>query len=597
MFEVYAGFKPGRPALLIVMSGLLLIGSIGAAYLQTLQKRALAPERRIGDTPLYVRPPLGWTEIPGEPGLFELFDRSSAPLPIQQRPAERSLRITYRRYEAFVPPDELLNTESSLVARDIAVHASTIGGVPAIEVRRIVAFVHRGVSYARESILRAASTPRGDTILVEYDPQTDATPADQQLLDAVCASIRIDDGGAAHGATDASGVFERAGMSFETPGDCAVLLQDEGAYPAIGVVGIEDGVPAFAVMVRRTWLAMERTPADLLRDFVDLIWREPREYSYITQWSRLDGGSVASLIRGDLGDAPQRRSAANVVAIDADRAAFVVCVAEARRMAAARQVAAQIAGSLKINATAGGFDAASATKRGEELVRELESKGAVPWWGSARVSTQLLAADPPRAAVIRRRTPTDNGYVGADGVLYGRNRAYRVARWRLDSRARSYEIAFAEGEAAALTSVPTRSVRESREADGSITREIQLASGARYQTTLQPGPAFVAPPAELAAMMFLKHRGSGDWLIQCSSLSSGALCSRLLQALPPDDAGNPRVRVLADFQPRGEVFTFLARDEEIDSIHAGGGAFSFRRATEGMPGSDLLRRLRDILGN
>lgn len=96
MVDVYTGAKPGRPALLLVMSAAILAGTLGLAWWHVSAARALAPDVRVGDTPLLVRPPRGWLHHPKEPGTFILPVRRSI-RGREQQLIERRLKVEMRR--------------------------------------------------------------------------------------------------------------------------------------------------------------------------------------------------------------------------------------------------------------------------------------------------------------------------------------------------------------------------------------------------------------------------------------------------------------------------------------------------------------------
>jgi len=67
MYQVHTGTRPGRPAILIVLCGVSLAGTLGLAWLQTRAARGLGQQISIG-TDLVIRPPLGWAQDPRDPG-------------------------------------------------------------------------------------------------------------------------------------------------------------------------------------------------------------------------------------------------------------------------------------------------------------------------------------------------------------------------------------------------------------------------------------------------------------------------------------------------------------------------------------------------
>ncbi len=189
MLEVHVGARPGRPVLLTVLTAALLILSLGAAWLQVRSTRTLGPASRVGDSPLLVRPPVGWRADPRDPSLFILWlnegvrgadvPKRSVRFGYDPNPRSANLRSYLRR---------LMRGETPGSTRP-----AQIGGFDGLQISRERMLTFRRRAYQVQTIVRIAMTPTGEMLFVEYTPFSTFTPADAELLDSICAAVRVED--------------------------------------------------------------------------------------------------------------------------------------------------------------------------------------------------------------------------------------------------------------------------------------------------------------------------------------------------------------------------------------------------------------------
>jgi hypothetical protein len=182
MFEVYSGHKPGRKNLAVLLSGGVLIAALSMAWLQARSRLTLGDPVQISGAKLWVRPPKGWVE--DEPGTFVLISKDG-----RRESINRRVHISAGRERMFESPYPTSNPRVTRV--------DPIGGLFALEQEltdsRRVLTSHGPREYTQTIIIRKAVSPRGDFILVEYEPLSVASAGDHLLLDAICAEIRFDE--------------------------------------------------------------------------------------------------------------------------------------------------------------------------------------------------------------------------------------------------------------------------------------------------------------------------------------------------------------------------------------------------------------------
>jgi len=286
MLEVHLGSKPGRPTLLLILCAAALLGSLGLAYLQVSDARALGPAQRIAGTPLVVRPPRGWAPSAESPRVF--IPSPEAGEGATSSPFGWQVRFGYERHEAFVSPQRIVER----FVQGSPIRPATLGGMPAVEVRgsRLVRFGK--TMYRRETALRVASSMRGDVVLVEYWPPARFTAADGELLDEICGAVRFNDARATMPDADAA---SRAGVAFPLAKEWTLLSASHEQTPGCYVLASVDGSAMWGLGIFRTWLANGRTPTDLLYDCAQRMWDLDADEVGLEQWQRSDGAQVTSM--------------------------------------------------------------------------------------------------------------------------------------------------------------------------------------------------------------------------------------------------------------------------------------------------------------
>ncbi len=555
LIEAHIGSKPGAPARLVLLGAAALVTSLGIAWTQVRQSRALGPETRIGDTPLYVRPPRGWAPAPDDPRKYELIVRDSR---ANAKTVTQSITFGYLRRPTFLPPIEVLqilhNGEAHLDPTP-----ARIGPFDGIEVRRKQQFAYRGYTYVQESLRRIACSPRGDVILIDYEPMTGVTLGDHELLDEICRTVRIVDG-----ALDMPGATaqSRAGLGFVPPADWRLFGPDFADVPAVYVHPTAGQAPNWSLGVYRTWLAgPERGPRDILRDFATRAW-DARGDATVIEESELPPRRVFSIRRpGGPGALSahlcvQQHNAALIVAYGAEEAAPV-----------ANQAAFDLARELSFS------DGAATTileQRGvgAEVAQLLIENGPRAWWGIRGVRHEYVGIWNNRAVstVLTRRREGDD-YEGA--ALWRELRGPELAReaWTLrpnGAYARECNTLGVRGQPGAV-------VVEKLDAGAHVAQRFRKNEGLPRAFAI---PAeFVPPPLESLAIaeIAFRERGADSTALFAFSEPYGVGWSSVeVQALGRDRGGAACALVRRDYWPRGEIQAFDADRELLYTISPDG---------------------------
>ncbi|TWT43898.1 hypothetical protein RAS1_02980 [Phycisphaerae bacterium RAS1] len=559
LIEVHTGFRPGRPALLVVVAGVCLSAALGLAWLQVQQSRALAPETEIPGTPLRVRAPRNWIRDPRDPASFILTARDE----FWGRPKiERRVSFNYRRLPEFRSPMDILRRGDLIDPRGMPeVTPAKIGKYDAVQVRQVETFGYGRERISREKVFRLTCLPRGHLIYVEYVPLTDLTLGDLALLDDMCAAVRVDD--PAMSLTPAQAA-ERAGirLSFDPAWQLAAADFDEVA--GFYLCGAEGGLPTWSLGVFRTWLAGARTPDDLLADVASDRWLLGDEKRNIRERSRADGARIVSLRRPPEAGADESLSSVWLLGCGAELALIVYVFSDAASLERADAAAAKILEQVELRPIDALPPLQAADEVGRELVRRLSQKGALPRWGARRtqVSYRGQTLQGAESRILRRTPLGRNAERGYEGAAMARSRDREEAqRWSVDGRAECYEF-----EATYYYGSSPVHVRERKvEADGPVTRLIRIEDGESpdRQFRFTPGPSFVSPAVETVIEGWVARAEHGACLIEVSLLVGTGTAQRMLRPLPPDpQTHQPRVLVQTDYWPLGGVLAFDEDDGE-----------------------------------
>lgn len=560
MYEVSSGARPGRPALAAVLSAAILLGTLGLAWVQVRGTLALGPPQRIEGTNLTVRVPRGWRQHSDEPGTFTLPVHDSED--DAQRPAVgKRLRFSTGRLGAFSMADLAPSANPG------PTRPATIAGIPAVQGSRITQFRFRGRGYARETLIRHACTPRGDFVRVEYDPLTEPMPGDLELLEAVCAAVRLDEPDAR---LDAVASLGRAGIELAGVENLRCSGADFDAVRGLYVLLERDRRPLASLGAMRTWLAPGRRPGDLLADFAAEVWDaltidEPP--SETTQ----AGGELHWL------DAPPGADRSSYVSVAVlsfapDRAALLLLAADALDAADARQAARGMVGRMKIGDAYPDLSAAAAA--GRELAAEVRAPPALrSRFDRPRELTyrgRSWDGRGPGEIWITRQGPSGDGYEGGSIHRYA-NREAR-SHWRLaaDGRAFAFQVDALRGEAGVPVSITEAWDGGDRLERTLVTRRRANERPRRTSWRIPVAEDYLCAALQDAAEVRAALAGGpSGYLLSGTSLLGPGLHSRLLQPLAASPDGRRRALLLQDYLPRGYLLEFSADGEMLTQIGMG----------------------------
>ncbi len=544
--EAYTGTRLGRPRLLLIVNAAVLAGTLGLAWWQTRESRALGAERRLGDTPLVVRPPRGWHADPRDPHSFVLpvADRSRRAV----REFERRIQFEFTRLPTFQPLAQILSLPAwTSTGEVVRARRARLGRYDAIEVHQIVP-VQVGWRRLRGQIItRFTCLPRGHLIKVVYEPLIDLRPADAQILDEVCQSLRLDDA-TLNGAP--SDYLARAGLTLPLEPDWQVVGSDFEGVPGVYLGGATRDGPAWAIGMLRTWLAAGRTPADLLRDVAAQEWLVWDTEDLIRQEQRADGAMIATIRHPQLGRAGTVMPAVWVVSRAPALAVILFVYAGPEDAQLADGVAERLAAEMRIAPLKELAELAPAEATGAQLAADLRKNGAVARWGRESVETTYRRVDQDETIVVRRGAVQRDPAQGYEGSLWrraGRNREERQA-WFLDAGAATYrwQAEFTDGRT--TIQLAEQCLRPA----GDVTRVIRVEGQEPRRFTFTPGAAFVPPPAEEIVKGWVARREAASAIVMQSTVLGPASHTAWLRHLPADGP-YPRVLVQQDYWPLGSI--------------------------------------------
>ncbi|MGE0480303.1 MAG: hypothetical protein AB7Q17_07510 [Phycisphaerae bacterium] len=613
MFEVYAGSRPGRPALLLVLLSASLVGSLGLAWWQVRSARALAPERRIGDSPLHARPPRDWSADPREPGSFRLPIAETF-LGRRRVVIERRVTFGYLRVPHFRHPQSLVNDFDRLEnAQSGPARPVRVAGFTGVQVVRRRPVPLAGRIFPQTTILRLACTPRGDVVYVEYIPLPDAgaggrsvgvpSPADEDLLDDLCAAMRLDEPGLT---LDPGAGLALAGVAAPLPAHARVVAPDLPEAPGAYVGFSPNDAPGFAIGVFRTWVAPGRTPAALLADLAAGVWEVLPTQVELSEGARADGLRFAVAHRRlKSGDATILASA-RVVGEAVGPAVMLLVYTDEARATAAEEAARELTEALRLLPLGAMPDPVAAQQRGAELVDVLTRKGPIGWWGrewrrfyyagarrgglasEARGQEYLDRTSMPERCVVIEREAIERdplqGYRGFMLDVYDDQQD--IERWDIDGRGVGYGLRW-DGAFGGSANPALLRVRERRLASGAtVARELDL-NARHWKLEFSPGPAFVASPLESLAHAWAAHQSSDVLLLEISTRAGAGSATQLLRPMPAGDGGAARLFVQLDYWPLGVSMTF---DDDYELIRYETGLYRLARGSQ----IELERRFPEL---
>ncbi len=551
MHEVFVGVRAGNSQRLLIATAALLLGTLGLAWTQSRLARALGPEQQVGQLPIWVRLPAGWQRDADDPQAFVLpIHKEGGLTPF----SDRHLDIQFQKAAHFESPEELAE-RLRLLSREIT--PAMIGRFPAFECIQRLDPLRSRLRLPRERLTRVTSFPNGYRLVLNYDALLNLTPADLEQFDDICRSLRLAEPAVTEPLESWS---ERAALRLpELPGTWSAG-PDLSETPAVFVGGLDRGVPVWAVGAFRTFLTGGRQLADLLADYAAAKWLVWDIDAQVQRETGADGREIAWFL------APPQRlgsgtAGVGAVRLAADAAAIILVYADGDQRAAAFYAARKIAAELELAAHPLFADLPAGGEAGQLLAGRLKQRGGLPRWGRAPRETRYrMTTSFETEEIIVMRSPVqsapERGYEGS--VLRREIRAGRLwpapmfsLRWQLDGQATAYSFLLKQTyqftEQEILEARPARSDRVER------TLRIDRESVGPFQYTI--GPAFVALPAESLIQGWVARGEPARAVVECTSLFGPATHQVLLQRLEPE-GDRPRLLLLHDFMPFGEVLTF-----------------------------------------
>lgn len=564
MADVYSTTRPGRPNLAVLLSAGVLLAALGGAALQVAASRALGPAVAIPGTKLTVRPPKGWTQVPGNAGTFSLLVRGERAG--GEESYEKQIRFDAGKLPLFLPAERFFDPQT-LGSQPVARKVAELNGLQAKRrVKRRLPRLFGGYeSYIKETVVRVAVSPRGDFVRIEYDPLTEMTTADEELLEDICRQVRLEEPGLRVSEGEA---ISHAGLEWSAGGDRVVagpeIAESRGFY--VGSVGGEE--LRWSIGVHRTFLSAGRSPRDLVRDFVTQQCEMEVAEGDIVETEGGNGARTATYVVKASSRSPLPVVSVRVTAAGATRAALLLTCAAPRHAAEAEAAARAMSEAIRF---VDDFPVgAVADEAGREIVERIAEKGLGNWWGGGDERGYYLGERVELSgaktfdAVVTQRTAAR----GKSGVFESESTALHTGyeeyeRWTVSADGRSYELerVILEGGA---SGVPVE-VRESRLAGASeITRTVRYSGGPTERRrsrkmTVGVGAGFLSRPLEeIAELETARSVEGGSRMFQVSNRMADGLHGRLLTPLPPDKEGRVRVLVTDDFSPQPVLIGFEA---------------------------------------
>lgn len=568
-FEVYSGAKPGRPRLLPIVTAGLLAGALGLAWWQAHTRHALGPEQAVGDTPLRVQPPRGWVRDPGDPRAFILPSARRARR--DQRAFERRIQFEYTRLPTF-------QTVVQLLAADVLGSQGTVaqaervrlGPYPAVQVHQIVPVLIGRTRLRGEMITRFTCLPRGQVIKVQYEPLVDLRPADVEMLDDVCRTLRIDDPTLSRPAEE---FLATAGLKLPLERGWQVVGTDFPEVRGVFISGAAEQGPAWSVAVLRTWLVPERTPADLLGDLAARCWSRWDTAGRLREEPHAAGGQVTALRHPDLGASDVLVPSARIVRISPTRVAMLLVFTDAANAVEADRAAERMAAALQIDDD-GPVALETARAAGAQLVADLRQAGPTARWGREAREAVYQRLNSNEVVIVQRAASQGRPERGYEGGLWRRVGQLREERvtWNVDGRAGAYRW---QGDFF-IAQEPVQVVEQRAQPTGPVTRQILTSDGARHRWSFTPGDTFVPPPVESIINGWVARSQAPFVLVETSVTLGPGTCSVLLQPLPPDGAFR-RVLLQEDYWPLGLIQAYDDAHAELEYELAPGKEYRRRR--------------------
>lgn len=275
MLEVHLGTRAGRPIVLILLTAGALVCALALAWVQVQARLALGDPVHVEDTPLIVRPPVGWVEDPPDSGVFVKPVRKMA-WGREVWAAERKIEFRYNDY--FTQLSRLFQAAS--LSPGVPAEIAGWPGAQWILTRR-------GQRWEEQTLFRWVSAPWGGQLSVEYTPLGDASDGDARLLDTVCKAIQLDGANLIYGEKE---TLDHAGMSLEPDPGWKILGPQNLGGPGFCVQDAEEDPPRWALAIFRRSLR-SGMPTELL---VNEAMHTPGAFSPVVERLRDDRAFVAA---------------------------------------------------------------------------------------------------------------------------------------------------------------------------------------------------------------------------------------------------------------------------------------------------------------
>ncbi|MBK9120836.1 MAG: hypothetical protein IPM18_14750 [Phycisphaerales bacterium] len=553
--EMHIGARPGRTWLLSVVTGSLLALTLGLAWIQVHDARALGPPQVVPGTPVRVRVPRDWLPSPDVPGRFQLEvargDR-------RRGRYERAVTVEYHELDRFVAPEILVTTPfltGGVTARQV--QPALLGGLPAIEFRQTVPLAPQ---VRRERVVRFTCLPRGQVLKLTYEPLLMMRTADWEIFDDLCTTVRFEGAGLDHTPQEA---LTAAGLELPVSPGWVFAAPALEAVPGVHISGLIDGLPSWSLAIYRTWLAHGRTPQDLLADIAAENWLRWNSATWLTTARRADGVQIAALVPPAGTPLWGEPRAAWIVWSSPTEAVLLLLDTSEPAFRGAVAAVTDILSQLRILPHSFLPELDTAEAAGIRLARDLGRLGPVQRWGRAAVDERFT--DGAALLHVRRRPADASTTPGYRGEVEQERRGLGVllrARWELGARAESYEwSADSRRVGTRATLVDIRIQEERLSADGEVQRQLWISGADRLHFRFTPGPAFVPSPATEVVNAWVArqdHAGPARALVESTALLGAGPHTVLLRPLPPDGPLR-RVLVQADYDPTGSIEAY---DEE-----------------------------------
>lgn len=560
--EVYVGSREPRRQLALILCATVLALTLGLAWYQVDSRTGLGPEHRVGNYPVWIRLPRKFVPDPNHPNSFVL--PQAIPGHKEMVP-ERRITVSYERNEPYASTDAMLREVRLMDPRAVrTLHAAKLGPFPAAQVQEVIrGRTHKGLEFEQGRLIRFAALPNGHRLIVEFTTYGPPRPSDDAMMDDTCAAIRVDD---PQISGDPAQHLAQAAVKLKLADTWLTAGATLAGVPSVYIGGTEDGLPAWAVGIYRTWLVPGRTPQDLLVDFAQTEWLAFDQAAHI-ETLPMPAGRTAHLLRHpQFGQFDVPTPAVCVVSQAPELAAVLVVRASRYYAAGGVQATQEIAAQIELQPVLDWAPLADDLARGVELAQTLHKQGARPRWGREGLATVYEgAAFGNRFMLFVTRDPNGgNAEFGYEGTQQREDDVHGVQwrgqlTWTLGPHAQAYEW-----DRRFFTAGPTeiRFLERRAGANTPVTRSLVVGKKAQTPQSFQPSKRFVAPPAQELLEGWVARGEPTSALIDVSAALLTQTASVRLRHV--SHAGDPpQALSQLDYYPAGTLLTFDEQRAEI----------------------------------